>query len=304
MDPKNFLRRLRNVPAILVFLALANAACFISGSNQDLQATADALGQAISGDQVAESTGDSLPTPTSFTNANENVLDALATSDAVFAAATQQVIDLAEAQQAAATAEVVAATATTQARLPIEAELPIYGVDPARGKVGWIHPPLTLQTEGYLQYTYGGEYITTVARDFVLVADITWNTRFGSTACGFVLRSDGNEEAFNQYIVLATRFTPGHVEFLIMQDGEIRDDEVTDIVPSRFDPLFQWQNDTTNRLAVVANGNTFTIFTNGTQIGQVSPSIDFERGFMAFVALNESGDTTCRYDNAWLWTLS
>jgi hypothetical protein len=55
---------------------------------------------------------------------------------------------------------------------------------------------------------------------------------------------------------------------------------------------------------VVGQGNTFTIYTNGTKIGEVTPSVTFDRGFTAFTALNESGDTTCRFDNAWLWLLN
>ena len=29
----------------------------------------------------------------------------------------------------------------------------------------------------------------------------------------------------------------------------------------------------------------------------------FEKGFIAFVALSESGTTTCKFDNAWLWLI-
>ncbi len=30
---------------------------------------------------------------------------------------------------------------------------------------------------------------------------------------------------------------------------------------------------------------------------------EFERGFVTMVAFSESGQTTCRFDNAWLWLI-
>lgn len=274
-------------------LAMAALACGIGGG-PDQDATVEALSQSIA--LTATAAGVEEETVVEL-NPEETVA-------AIQAAATEQVQVEEATQVAVATADTVDQSATEEALAPIRAELPTYGIDPSVGNLGWIQPPITVQTEGYLQYDYGGDFLSTVARDFVLAADITWNTRFGSTACGYVIRSDGNEEAFNQYLVLATRGAQGHVGFAIMQDGEIKDDEVTDIYASGIDPQFEWQNDTTNRMTVVGEGNTFTIYTNGTKIGEVTPSVAFDRGFTAFTALNESGDTTCHFDNAWLWLLN
>jgi hypothetical protein len=195
----------------------------------------------------------------------------------------------------------VAATASAVA--PIETELQSYGIDPTQGRVGWIHPPITIEIEGYLQHGYDNQFIETVAADFVVAADITWNTQYGSTGCGYVVRSDGNEEAFNQYLIIATRGAEGHVGFIVQRDGEISIDESEDIYANGIDPLFEWQNDTTNRIVVVGQGDLFTIYTNGTKIGEQTIEAGFEKGFVAFVALNESGYTTCQYDNAWLWLM-
>lgn len=206
------------------------------------------------------------------------------------------------AEEEAAEATAVAATAT--AVTPILAELPNYGVDPANGEVAWIHPPVTIEATGYMTYTYANRRIATLVEDFVISADITWNTRFGTTGCGFVLRSDGNEEGYDQYIVLATRASSGAVLFTIMEDGDVKTNEITNINAGGLDPAFEWQNDTTNKMTIVARGNTFEIYTNGIKLDEVTPSLAFERGFVAFVALNESGTTTCHYDNAWLWLIN
>ncbi len=58
-------------------------------------------------------------------------------------------------------------------------------------------------------------------KTFVVSSDITWNTQYGTSGCGFVLRSDGNKNALNQYMVIATRGASGHVLFVTMSQGKI-----------------------------------------------------------------------------------
>src|SRR5690606_7771236 len=102
---------------------------------------------------------------------------------------------------------------------------------------------------------------------------------------------------------LVIRGGSGELFFTIMQDGEVLRNEITDININQLDRSFQWQNDTTNRFAVVARGNTFSFYSNGVHVGDVTPSIAYERGFVAFVGLNESGTTTCTYNNSFLWLI-
>lgn len=177
-------------------------------------------------------------------------------------------------QAAAGPFDPAAATATAAAgeaaAAPIRAELPAYGVDPASGKLGWVHPPLTLETQGKRQYAYANDFIQVVAQDFVVSADITWNTRYGDSGCGFVLRSDGNKEAPNQYAVVITRGSSGHMIFSVMANGNVV--TARDIYANWADPRFEWQNDTTNRLTVVGRGNLFTVYTNGTRLGVFDPT--------------------------------
>lgn len=163
------------------------------------------------------------------------------------------------------------ATATAQAAAfgPIMAELPAYGVDPAQGQPGWIHPPVKLEADGNDAFTYANDFQQMVVQDFVISADITWNTKYGDSGCGFVLRSDGNQDAPNQYVVVITRGSSGHMVFSVLVDGEAV--SAHDIYARSFDQTFQWQNDTTNRLTVVGRGNIFTVYTNGVKLGDVDP---------------------------------
>jgi hypothetical protein len=267
-------------------IALSLVACGADAADQD--ATAEALGQAVIQTATAQAAG---------------AVDQGQVVATVAAEATAQEEQVAATQVAVATEVSLEEAATATAVAPIKAELRSYGIDPAAGQLGWVHPPVTIHVEDYLGFDYANQFLETVAADFVVAADITWNTQFGSTGCGFVVRSDGDEEAFNQYLIIATRGAEGHVGFIVMRDGQVIVDESEDIYANGIDPLFEWQNDMTNRIVVIGQGDTFTIYTNGTQIGEITNEGGLDKGFVALVALNESGYTTCNYDNTWLWLL-
>lgn len=340
MDAKRFTKLSL---ALFLLLIIALACNFSSSTQSNVEATAQALGESVLQTATAAASGE--------ISSDESVATAQveATEQSIANVATQTAEAIVDEEGAAATAQVVE---------PIRAELPKYGVDPNQGELAWIHPPEVLELEGYQQFDYANQFLGTVAKDFVVSADITWNTDFGTSGCGFVLRSDGDQEAPNQYMSLATRGSSGHVIFATVLDGEI----VTgrDIYAYGLDPNFDWRNDTTNRLTIVGQGNEFFVYTNDTLIGEIDPSAPppqpyippppvepadlsdavamekfqkekqeydevvkqiradhsarvssfepeetiFEKGFIAFVAASESGTTTCKFDNAWLWLIN
>jgi hypothetical protein len=151
------------------------------------------------------------------------------------------------------------------------------------------------------KYDYINRFAGIIARDFVLSGDITWNTQFGTSGCGFVVRSNGDEEALDQYMALITRAGSGTLFFSPMIDSVLQTAFGTEI--DLIDQGFQDQNDTTNRLTVVAQGSHFKVFTNGILIEEYDYT-EFERGFILMVAVAESGETRCKFDNTWLWLIS
>jgi hypothetical protein len=215
-----------------------------------------------------------------------------ATGTAQSRAATQAAEDALDADAQAATAA---------ASEPIRAELPTYGIDPSEGHLGWIHPPELLTAEEHMDYAYINRFASTLAEDFVISGDITWNTQTGIAFCGFVLRSNGNKDALKEYLVLISRASNGFLTFVKQSPGnQIQETQFDNV--ENIDSSFEWQNDTTNRLTVVGRGDTFTIYTNGVYIGQVTDN-EYPKGFVAMVALSESGQTRCQFDNTWLWLL-
>lgn len=265
------------------------------------EAPADTTEPTAVQEEAAQEVAEEAPTdaPTEGP-ADAPVDDAVAAAGAT---ATARIMELQATSEAANAANAAAEAATIEALTPILQEVAGYGVDPAGGRLAWQHPPITLEVTDFEDAASRNQFILTPADDFVLVADITWNSRFAESGCGYIVRSDGEEENTNQYFIGLTRGAEGHVLFGEMVNGDVDLDEVTDIYANGIDPNFEWQNDTTNRLAVVGQGQEFTIFSNGTRLGKIDARAGFEEGFVSFVAVNRSGGIKCDFNNAWLWKM-
>ncbi len=99
--------------------------------------------------------------------------------------ATQQAEIVYGTQTAVAALNEPARLATATAIAPVVAELPRYGIDPADGYVAWLHPPVTIDLQGYQQTGYANDFQNIPAADFVMAADITWTTLNSESGCGF-----------------------------------------------------------------------------------------------------------------------
>jgi hypothetical protein len=246
---------MRKIQLATLLLIVASISCGLESGTTAKDATLEAISSSIRGTATYQAAQNQNP------NVGVETAEAAATLSGESGAATQ-------AAEAALSDEAKAATATAVA--PILAELPKYGVDPNAGQMGWIHPPAALDTHGYMQYAYVNRFIATVAQDFVVSSDITWNSQYSTNGCGFVLRSDGNKNALNQYIAVLTREAIGHFLFGFMVKGKVITGR--DIYAFGRDPNFNWENNKTNRLTIVGRGSIFQIYTNGTLIGKIDTS--------------------------------
>jgi hypothetical protein len=236
---------------LLSIFTILLQSCGAAKESDSTNATVSAISRAIAGTATADQI--------KAANAGD-----LATAQAE-ATQQSQKISVTQTAQLANRDETKLATATIVA--PIIAELPSYGLSGSSGRVGWIHDPLTLEIRGYQQFTYGNDFLNVTAKNFVLAADVTWNTQYGDSGCGFMFRSNGDKQKPNQYMVIATRFAEGHVIFTALADGELAN--MHDFFPKTEDRSFDWQNDTTNRIAIVAQGNLIEIYTNLIKIGEI-----------------------------------
>lgn len=235
---------------LLFFIVVLMASC--KGGEGYLRETAAVIEQTIAQKATAASGG-------SDSGSGLATVEALATLIAEEYLATQIAAQAMNAD---------ALTITQTAEAPFVASLVQYGVDPTKGRMGWIHPPVTLDIQGYMQYDYLNYFLGTIAKDFVVSADLTLNTGSGVSGCGFVLRSDGNQDALSQYLALFTRSGNGRVIFSTMDEGEVKN--VIDRYAYSKDPLMDFHNGATNNLTVVARDEVFTLYTNGTKVGEVT----------------------------------
>jgi hypothetical protein len=236
---------------LLSILTLPLQACGAEKISDSMHATVSAISQAIAGTATAEQI--------KAANAGELA--------AAQAEATQRSLNISATQTAQYANRDVSSLATATVTAPIIAELPSYGLNGSSGRIGWIHDPLTLEIRGYQQFSYGNDFMNITAGNFVLAADITWNRKYGDSGCGFMFRSNGDQQKPDQYMVIATRFAEGHVIFTALDDGELAN--MHDFFPKTEDRSFDWQNDTTNRIAIVARDNLIEIYTNLIKIGEV-----------------------------------
>jgi hypothetical protein len=249
-------RKFRATILLLLVLGVVLTACGgPSESDVAKQSTLDAISASVRQTSTAKAAFDQNP------EASIETAQAQATAQAEFVAATQGALEAVSVEDQAATATAVA---------PILAELPKYDVDPAKGKVAWIHPPVSLEVEGFMNFDHVNYFISTLAQDFVISADISWDAIGSESSCGFVMRSNGNDDAMDTYLATISRVASGHFIFLTVAKGEVVTGQ--DIYADGRDPAFDWQNNATNRLTVVGRGNHFWIYTNGTLIGDVDPS--------------------------------
>lgn len=257
-------------------------------------------------------------------------------------------------------------TATATALAPVIGELPFYKdpvtgnpISPTDGYVAWTQGPVTISLNGFQQQGFANDFPIVTGKDFVLATDLTWNTKNSISGCGFYLRSDGDQNTPSMYSLLVTRIAEGHVLWVALNDGDVAN--IQQFFIHDEDKSFNPDNDATNRLAVVASGSRFDIYTNRVLVGSLdttqpppkqlpplpvppppppgappaqvdavkdlqnqtkdlqaqidqklaqakalfaSKPTDFSDGLLGFLGISREGQTTCTFDNAWLFQLN
>jgi hypothetical protein len=241
------------VPFITVFLLLLSMACGLGTQKlSSMSQTLTPLSAAVEGTVTAQAAN--------VGGADDKLATAFAN-----ATSTSAVVYATETASGSLNNESIKATETVSA--PVVAELPRYGIDPGLGHVAWIHKPVTIDLNGYQQTGYANDYQQITAKDFVMAADITWYTFNSLSACGFMFRSNGNTNKPTQYMVVITRYATGYMAFTATVDGEMSN--MRTIYLRGKDKSFTWQNDATNRLALVVRGQMIYAYTNGVLVGEI-----------------------------------
>jgi len=200
-------------------------------------------------------------------------------------------------------------TATEQARATqtaapiiamIESELQKYDLSTNEGHLGWLHDPLTIKTNSYLEIRAQTDYPDVVASDFVLQTDVTWNTSTGFAGCGFLLRGGPDLEEGKQYRVHMIRLQGLPLwDLEYYKNGKFQKNVTGDILSAS---ALNSKQGSTNHVTIIVQGNKIAVYANGDRLGVFTDN-NITEGGVAFVALQESGETTCTFTGAWLWIL-
>ncbi len=195
----------------------------------------------------------------------------------------------------------VEATAIAEAVIAeIGVELETIGLSTESGRLGWVgEGPVPMRITTYNTHDWfpmaEGKYYS----DFVMHTDITWESTSGLAICGFWFRAESLDANAEYYKFMTLRLSG--LPLWVVQLWEF-DDLVSSLAENTTSVIDQ-ANGSTNSYLLHLKGNLLTVYANGKRLGQVTITRRAD-GLLAYYILQESGETTCLFDNAWIWDLS
>jgi len=203
--------------------------------------------------------------------------------------------DLAATQAAEQTQSYEAALAL------VKPELERIGIPAEEGSLAWTQvEPVSLEVADYNTLNYAALEPNLVASDFVLHTEFTWDSTGGYAICGMIMRSEKDFERGEQYRFQTIRLS-GWPSWDVerYEFGGWQATASNLIVNSR---SINQENGATNRYTIIARGSTFTVYVNDDKPKNVVDSA-LKEGRFAFMTWQESGETTCTFENTWVWSL-
>jgi hypothetical protein len=181
------------------------------------------------------------------------------------------------------------------------ADLDPLGITLDQGRLGWFqtHQEEIDMYEPKVYYELSPDQTVTAA-NFIFSSEITWESSGGLAGCGLVFRVDGDIIRGEQYHLLTIRLSgyPGwDIEY--WKDGYWQSTLNGRSMTSK---AIDQSQGSTNQIVLVADGGTFTVYANGDRLGRVlGPAL--KEGKLGFIGFQDSGNTTCLFDNSWIWIL-
>ncbi len=159
----------------------------------------------------------------------------------------------------------------------------------------------TINAEGYNVYYYDNQLTGDLdLANYILKADIGWESTTGLAGCGIIFRSGDDIEKDPQYVFNAMRLSgvpAWDLEYL--NNGKF-ESYVTNNV--RYSYEIDLKQGAVNHYVIVVKGNQMTVYANGKEIGS-GQSDTLTHGRFAFKTWQESGKTTCTFSDMWIWEL-
>jgi len=202
----------------------------------------------------------------------------------------------------AATAAAAAAQIAAENLAAIKSELEQVGYPTDTGELGWIQDqPYEIVVDEYDSSYFETFANELVANNFILKTDITWESSSGLAGCGLFFRSEPNFKQGAQYELAFLRLSglPAW-EIAYRKDNEFKK-SVTRILTAG---AIEQEQGSTNSYMLIAEEGKFTLYINDLRIGSYYDySNSLLEGKFAFTGWQESGKTSCEFNNTWVWLL-
>jgi serine/threonine protein kinase len=198
-----------------------------------------------------------------------------------------------------------AAAAVAEKESEVKSAMSRLKINTGSGHLAWTQTkPVTIEPQGVLEWDNYAPFADGIkASDFVVGADITWTTDH-FMGCGIVFRSAASNGSQNDtashYVFYYQNFEglPGW-HFSYFKNGDWNN-FITD--GWRWASAINQVRGSTNKIILAVNGNTFTLYINGERIGNYFDySNSLTSGYFAAVAVRDTGDASCKFDNGWVW---
>ncbi len=202
----------------------------------------------------------------------------------------------------AAAASARATASSESANELVRADLEEYGVDPADGKAVWVQKrPVRLKLSSYMETSDSIIDEVGSLSDFVIQSDITWETSGALSLCGITFRAedDFSMGVQDRFFMMRLQFNPGWTIWR-WEYGRFQSFVSGDWLASRD---IHDKNGSTNVVALVVKGKEIRIFLNHDEQHKMEEPKLVE-GLVAFSAFQESGKTTCEFENSWIWAFN
>lgn len=201
---------------------------------------------------------------------------------------------------ATATAQAYA-TATVQAVISdIDKSLQKFELSADTGRLGFLHDPVTVKVNTYGEEKHESDFPETTFKDFVLQTDVTWNSKTGIAGCYIIFRSEPDNIDGKQYRFFMMRLLNNPLwDFEYYHLNRFQRSVSQGIQETG--ALLSSQ-DSTNTITLIVQGSKIAAYANGERLGIFNDS-KLTEGSLAFGVFQESGETTCTFENIWVWSL-
>jgi hypothetical protein len=176
------------------------------------------------------------------------------------------------------------------------------------GSLKWVQSEsVVVKNTGYWQFAYAPLVDGIEAENFVFKTEITWEAT-SLVYCGFVFRSATEDpEKIDKSI---------HYKFYFMRFSGLpyweiaafkRNGAFSHFITgdkARFAGALNMDNGGTNEIVFVARGNEFTVFINGERQSRFFDDSNISsKGYFAGLSDQDTGSSSCTFENGWLWIL-